>query len=249
MQGQDTTPSPAPSKSTRSGAPRGLDTTASGIAAQRAEANAASASQAEKSQDAVMGDLSSIDFQRSFKEAAKQLKIDLGSKSDQIPISKLNTLLKLMATGAMKEVEECTDLLEASITTTAEANKSIATSLNTVAVWNEKERVRLVDAIALEKGNITHFSISEKLFLAAEAAYNTANKIIFNPNYLKCFPGGSTDNTSDEYQQEMLLLIDSPSDTEEKFAKQVDKRILVNKCKLETTRLKPGKSYQLCVFN
>ena len=139
-------------------------------------------------------------------------------------------------------MEECTDLLEASITTTAEANKSIATSLNTVAVWNEKERERLEDVIALAKGNITNFSISEKLFLAAEAAYNTANKIIFNPNYLKCFPGGSTDNTSDEYQQEILLLIDSPSDTEEKFAKQVDKRILVNKRKLETTRLKLAKA-------
>ena len=50
---QDNAPSPAPSKSTGSGAPRGLDATASGIAAQRAEANAASASQAEKSQDAA----------------------------------------------------------------------------------------------------------------------------------------------------------------------------------------------------
>ena len=69
-----------------------------------------------------MGDLSSIDFQEKFKEAAKQLKIDLTSKSDQIPIPKLNALLKLMATGAMKEVEQHTDLLEASMTTTAEAN-------------------------------------------------------------------------------------------------------------------------------
>ena len=118
---QDTAPSPAPSKSTGSGAPRGLDATASAVAAQRAEANAASASEAEKSQDAVMGDLSSIDFQQSFEEAAKQLKINLSSKSDQIPIPKLNALLKLMATGAMKEVEECTDLLEASMTTTATA--------------------------------------------------------------------------------------------------------------------------------
>ena len=53
-----------------------------------------------------MGELSSIDFQQSFKEAAKQLKIDRSlSKSDQIPIPKLNALLKLIATGAMKEVE------------------------------------------------------------------------------------------------------------------------------------------------
>jgi hypothetical protein len=55
---------------------------------------------------------------------------------------------------------------------------------------------------------------------------------------MKCSPGDSTDNTTDEYQQEICLLIDNPSDTEEKFAKQVDKRILVNKLKLETTRLK-----------
>ena len=99
---QDTAPSPAPSKSTGSGTPRGLDATASAVAAQRADANAASASEAEKSQDAVMGDLSSIDFQQSFKEDAKQFKTNLSSKSDQIPIPKLNALLKLMATGAMK---------------------------------------------------------------------------------------------------------------------------------------------------
>ena len=107
---QDTAPSPAPSKSTGSGAPRGLDATASAVAAQRAEADAASASQAEKSQDAVMGDLSSIDFQQNFKEAANQLKIDLSSKSDQKSIPTFDALLKLMATGAMKEVEQCTDL-------------------------------------------------------------------------------------------------------------------------------------------
>ena len=69
---QDTAPSPAPSKSTGIGAPRGPDATASGLAAERAAANAASAAESEKSQDAVMGDLSSIDFQQSFKEAAKQ---------------------------------------------------------------------------------------------------------------------------------------------------------------------------------
>ena len=67
-------------------------------------------------------------------------------------------------------------------------------------------------------------------------------KIIYNPSYMKCFPGDSTDATTDEYQQEILLLIDSPSDTEEKFAKQVDKRILVNKRKLETVRLKLAKA-------
>ena len=113
---QDTAPSPAPSKS-GSGPYSGPDATATAAAAQRAEADAASASEAEKPQDAVMGDLSSIDFTRSFKEAAKQLKIDLGSKLDQIPISKLNTLLKLMATGATKEVEDVIVLLEASMTT------------------------------------------------------------------------------------------------------------------------------------
>ena len=154
-----------------------------------------------------MGDLSSIDFQQSFEEAATQLKINLSSKSDQIPIPKLNALLKLMATGAMKEVEECTDLLEASMTTTAEANKAVATSPSTVAAWNEAERERLEDAIALAKGNITNFSISGKLFIAAEASYNFSNKIIFNPNYLKCFPGDCTDANSDEYQQEILLQI------------------------------------------
>ena len=77
---QDTAPSPAPSKSTGIGAPRGPDATASGLAAERAAANAASAAESEKSQDAVMGDLSSIDFQQSFTKAAKQLKIDLSSK-------------------------------------------------------------------------------------------------------------------------------------------------------------------------
>ena len=51
---QGTTPSPDPSKSTGSGAPRGLDATASAVSAQRAEANAASALEAEKSQDAQM---------------------------------------------------------------------------------------------------------------------------------------------------------------------------------------------------
>ena len=171
---QDTAPSPAPSKS-GSGPSSGPDATAIAAAAQRAEADAASASEAEKSQDAVMGDLSSIDFQGNFREAAKTMKIDLDSKSDQIPISKLKTLLKLMATGATKEVEDVTDLLGASMTTTAEANKAVVTNLNTVAVWNEKERLRLMDAVALAKGNSANFSISEKLFLAAEAAFHVAN--------------------------------------------------------------------------
>ena len=96
----------------------GPDAAATAAAAQRAEADTASASEAEKSQDAVMGDLSSIDFRQSFKEAAKQLKIDVSSKSDQIPIPKLNAPLKLIGHNAMKEVEECTDLLEASMATT-----------------------------------------------------------------------------------------------------------------------------------
>ena len=79
-----------------------------------------------------MGVLSETEFQKGFKEAASKLKIDLTSKSDQIPISKLNFLLKLMASGAMKEVEKHTDLLEVSMTTTATANKAVVTSLNTV---------------------------------------------------------------------------------------------------------------------
>ena len=132
----------------------------------------------------------------------------------------------------------------------SEAKKAVVTSLNTVAIWNEQERLRLNDAIALAKGNVTNFSISEKLFLAAETAFHAANKIIYNLNYMKCFPGDSTDATTDEYQQEILLLIDSPSDTEEKFAKQVDKRILVNKRKMETTRLKLARAiYSACSIN
>ena len=83
---QDTAPSPAPSKS---GHYRGPEATATATAAQRADADAASASEAEKPQDAVMGDLSSIDFKANFREAAKTMKINLESKSDQIPISKL----------------------------------------------------------------------------------------------------------------------------------------------------------------
>ena len=46
------TPATYGSKSTGIGAPRGLDAMASGLATQRAAANAASASEAEKSQDA-----------------------------------------------------------------------------------------------------------------------------------------------------------------------------------------------------
>ena len=139
-----------------------------------------------------------IDFQQTFQAAAAQLKIDLKSKPDQTPTPKLNALLKLMATGAMKEVEQHTDLLEASMTTTAEANKVVVDNLNTVAVWSEKERLRLTDAIALAKGNSANFSISEKLYLAAEAAYHVAMNVIYNPNYMKCFPGDSTDATTDE---------------------------------------------------
>ena len=39
-------------------------------------------------------------------------------------------------------------------------------------------------------------------------------------------------------QQEILVLINNPSEQEEKFSKVVDMRIMVNKRKLETTRLK-----------
>ena len=174
--------------------------------------------------------------------AAAQLKIDLKSKADQISIPKLNTLLKLMASGAMKEaeLEECTDLLEASMTTTATANKAVVTSLSTVAVWNEKERERLEDVIALQKGNIINFLLSEKIFLAAQASYDSSNKIVCNPQYnvTKCTPGDCTDHSTDEYQQEILLQIGNPREQEEKFSKVVDKRIMVNKRKLETTRLK-----------
>ena len=120
---QDTAPSPAPS---RSGPYYGPDATAIATAAQRADADAASASEAEKSQDAVMGDLSSIDFKGSFREAAKTMKINLESKSGQIPMSKLKALLELMATGATKEVEDVTDQLETSLTTTATAPRASA---------------------------------------------------------------------------------------------------------------------------
>ena len=214
------------------------DATANRLAAARATVNAESAAESEKSQDAVMGDLSMIDFQQTFQAAAAQLKIDLKSKPDQTPTPKLNALLKLMASGAIKEVEECTDLLEASMTTTDTANKAGVTCLSTVAVWNEKERERLEDVIAQAKGNITNFSLAEKIFLAAKASYDSSHKIISNPGYMKCRPGDCTDTSTDEYQQEILLSIDAPSDAEEKFSKVIDKRIMVNKCKLETTRLK-----------
>ena len=161
---QDSAPSPAISKSIGIGAPAGLDATASQLAPRRAVVNAESATESEKSQDAVMGDLSKIDFQRSFKEAASKLKIDLTSRSDQIPISKLNSLLKLMASGTMKEVEEQTDLLTESMTTTATANAAVVTNLKTVATWNEKEQERMEDVIALGKNNVSNFSLSEKIF-------------------------------------------------------------------------------------
>ena len=69
-----------------------------------------------------MGDLSKIVFQQTFQAAAAQLQMNLKSKADQMPIAKLNTLLKLMASAAMKEVEECTDLLEESMTTSTTAS-------------------------------------------------------------------------------------------------------------------------------
>ena len=139
-------------------------------------------------------------------------------------------------------MEEHTDLLTESIATTATANKAVVTSLNTVATWNEKERERLEDVIALAKSNATNFSLSEKIFLAvflaAQASYDASHKIISNPQCIECRPGDGTDQSSDEYQQEILLLIDTPSDAEEKFTKVIDKRIMVNMRKLETTRLK-----------
>ena len=151
---RDTAPRLAPNKSTGIGAPGGPEATASRLAAKRATVNAECAAESEKSQDAIMGDLSMIDFQQTFQAAAAQLKIDLKSKSDHVPIPKLNDILKLMASGAMKEVEECTDLLAASMMTTATANNAAVTSLSTVEVWNEKERERLEDVIAQAKGNI-----------------------------------------------------------------------------------------------
>ena len=63
-------------------------------------------------------------------------------------------------------------------------------------------------------------------------------RIISNPQYIKSQPGDCTDQSTDEYQQEILLLIDIPSDAEEKFTKVIDKRIMVNNRKLETTRMK-----------
>ena len=131
------------------------------------------------------------------------------------------------------------DLLEELMTTTATANKAVVTSLNTVAVWNEKERERLEDVIAQVKGNITNFSLSEKIFLAAKASYDSSHKAVTNPQYMMCRPADCTDQSTDEYQREILLLIDNPSDAEEKFSKLkvVDRRIMVNKRKLETTRL------------
>ena len=121
--------------------------------------------------------------------------------------------------------------------TTATANKVVVTSLNAVAIWNEKERERLEDVIAQAKGNSTNFSFSENIFLAAKASYDTSHKIVSNPGYVKCRPGDCTDQSTDEYQQEILLSIDAPSNAEEKFSKVIDKRIMVNKRKLETTRL------------
>ena len=67
------------------------------------------------------------------------------------------------------------------MTTTATANKAVVTSLNTVAVLSEKERERLEDVIAQAKGNITSFLLSEKIFLAAKASYDSSHKIVTNP--------------------------------------------------------------------
>ena len=96
---QSSVPSRAPSKSTGIGGDSSGGATAVQLAATRAAINVEYAKESKKSQDTVMGDLSQIYFQRGFEAAASQLKIDLSSKSDQIPIPKLNALLKLMASG------------------------------------------------------------------------------------------------------------------------------------------------------
>ena len=83
------------------------------LVAMHAAINVGYAKESWKSQDAVMGDVSKIDFQQVFQEAASKLNMDLMSKLDQILILKRSSLLKLMATRAMKEVEEQTDLLVA----------------------------------------------------------------------------------------------------------------------------------------
>ena len=80
------------------------------------------------------------------------MKIDLTSKSDQIPISKLTSLLKLIASGAMKEVEEQADRLTESMTTTATANAAVVANLEAVATWHEKEQERMENVIALAQG-------------------------------------------------------------------------------------------------
>ena len=77
-----------------------------------------------------MDDHLKADFQRSINDAVKQMKIDLKSTSGQMPITKLATLLKLVASGAMKEVEEPADLLQLSMETTATANAAVATGLD-----------------------------------------------------------------------------------------------------------------------
>ena len=83
------------------------------------------------------------------------------------------------STGAMEEVGECTDLLEALMTTTANANKAVVTSLSAVAAWNETERERLEDAIALAKGNITNFSISDCSYLPGDAVRYPSGQGLF----------------------------------------------------------------------
>ena len=73
---QGPAPSPAPSKtSTGIGGNDSFEAAARRLAASLAAINAESAAESEKSQDAVTGDLSGIDLQQSFKEAAKQMKM------------------------------------------------------------------------------------------------------------------------------------------------------------------------------
>ena len=241
---QDATPSPAPSKSTGTGGGISAGATSAALATSRAAVIAGMAEEGEKSQDAVMGDLSKVDFQRSINDAVKQMKIDLTSKSDQTPIGTLNSLLKLMASGAMKEVGEHADLLAESMATTATANAAAVTSLESVANWNEKEREKRTDLIDLNKNSSANFSLSEKIFIAAQKSYDDSHRLLCNPQYMKWQPGDCLNQNSNEYQQEVLLSIDVPRDAEESFSKVIDKRILVNKrtCRLESARLKLAKS-------
>ena len=212
------------------------------LAAKRAAVNAAFAEDGGKSQDAVMGGLNNPDFQDAIKEATKELKTNLKSKSDQIPISKLNALLKLVATGAMKEVEAKTKMLKESIETTATANAAVVTDLKSIDTWNEAERLRLEDMLLKNKLAPGNFSMSESESVhGGGQQYEDFQKILENLQFMKIQPEDMLDKQSDEYKQEVLLMTDAPSDAEESMSKLVDMRITINKNRLATTRLKLAK--------